>query len=719
MRSLRSQLPALLLLVGLAAAPAQAQLTLTKAFLSAATPGGTVTLEFNLEVAGGDTSDATGLTFTDNLDATLSGLVATGLPANDVCGVGSQLTGTNLLTLTNGTLPPGGSCTFSVTLQVPGGATPGDYPNTTSTVSGTIDSSPVVGNTASDVLTVSALSFTKSFTGVPALPGGQAQLTFTLENTSGSEAAAGLAFTDDLGAVLTGLAPNSLPANPICGGTLTNTPPLTFTGGSLAPGATCAITFLVDIPANAEDGAYLNTTSTLTGTLGGNPVTLPPATATLTVLGERLALTKQFLADPVLPGATVVLELTLTNLDAANAATGITFTDDLGAALSGLVATGLPANNVCGVGSVVSGTNVLTLSGASLAAGASCSFQVTLQVPAAAVPGTYTNTTSAVTGSMTGGTVLGTGTVNAPPASDELTVRGATFTKAFGSAALPGGSVILTFTLANLDPNNEASSLSFLDDLDATLTGLVATGLPASDVCGAGSTLSGTSLVTLSNGTLAAAGQLGDSCSFQVTLSVPPGATIGPHLNTTSELSAAGQPIAPPATANLVILAPPPPTFSKAFAPTNIGAGEASTLTFTIDNTTSPIAATGVSFTDNLPTGMTVANPPNAATTCTAGVVTAVAGGTVVGFSGGTVAANASCTVVVDVTVDGPGVYVNVTDALSSSAGSSGTATATLQGVPSTLEIPTLDALGAVLLLLAVAGLALARLRRRSSQPAN
>jgi uncharacterized repeat protein (TIGR01451 family) len=703
----------LALLGGLISGAAQAQLTLTKSFLSAASPGGTVALEFNLEVADGDTGDAVGLTFTDDLDATLSGLVATGLPANDVCGTGSQLVGTSLLTLTNGTLPPGGNCTFSVVLQVPGGATPGDYPNTTSAVTATIDGNPVVGNTASDVLTVSPLAFTKAFSGLPALPDGQALLTFTLENRSASETATGLGFTDDLSAMLPGATPASLPPNPNCGGTLTNTPPLTFAGGTLAPGETCSFAILLDLPPDAEDGTYVNTTSALSGSLGNRQIAVPAASADLTIVAERLALTKQFLSSPVLPGATVGLAFTLTNLDGANAASSITFTDDLGAALTGLVATGLPANDVCGAGSVLSGTNLLTLTGASLAAGASCNFQITLQVPGGGAPGVYTNTTSAVAGTMTGGTVLGTGTVFAPPASDALAIGTANFTKSFLSSAQAGGTVVLTFTLTNLDPNNEASALAFLDDLDATLSGLVATGLPANDVCGPGSSLSGTSLLALSNGSLAAAGQPGDSCIFQVTLSVPPAAAAGSYPNTTSELSAAGQPIAPPATADLVILPPTPPTFTKAFAPTNILVGAVATLTFTVDNTASLIAATAISYTDNLPAGMTVANPPNASTTC-GGIVSAVAGGTSVGFSGGNVGASSGCTVAVDVTVDAPGAYVNLTDPMSSSSGDSGTATATLQGVPSTLEIPTLDGFGLALLVLAVSGLALARLRRSS-----
>lgn len=61
--------------------------------------------------------------------------VAAGLPTNGVCGAGSVLTGTSLLILSKGTLPPGGSCLFTVTLPVPVGAASGSNPNTTSNLS--------------------------------------------------------------------------------------------------------------------------------------------------------------------------------------------------------------------------------------------------------------------------------------------------------------------------------------------------------------------------------------------------------------------------------------------------------------------------------------------------------------------------------------------------------------------------------------------------------
>ena len=134
---------------------------------------------------------------------------------------------------------------------------------------------------------------------------------------------------------------------------------------------------------------------------------------------QTVELTKTFVNDPAEPGDTVRLEFTITNQDAAPAGIDtIEFTDDLDAALSGLRATGLPANNVCGAGSQISGTSLLTFSGGVLPLGGSCTFSVTLQVPDSAPAGSFTNTTSAVSARE----LSDFEPIGGPPASDDLEV---------------------------------------------------------------------------------------------------------------------------------------------------------------------------------------------------------------------------------------------------------------------------------------------------------
>ena len=76
-------------------------------------------------------------------------MVAVGLPQNDVCGAGSQLAGTSVVTLTGGSLPAGGSCTFAVTVQIPQSSTGGDFTNVTSAVDASVNGNPVAGPAAS------------------------------------------------------------------------------------------------------------------------------------------------------------------------------------------------------------------------------------------------------------------------------------------------------------------------------------------------------------------------------------------------------------------------------------------------------------------------------------------------------------------------------------------------------------------------------------------
>jgi uncharacterized repeat protein (TIGR01451 family) len=420
---------------------------------------------------------------------------------------------------------------------------------------------------------------------------------------------------------------------------------------------------VLDVPAGAADGQYENVTSNVTAIVAAEPLVLGPASDTLTVV-DPLSIEKEFSDDPVLAGGTATLEFTLTNLHPTEDATGVAFTDDLDAELSGLAATGTP---VMGCGGTLSGTGFLTFTGGTVAAASSCTITVTVQVPAAVPFGTAaTNTTSSVTGTIDGVGVTG------DPASDDLLVEVAAFTKSFDGPSTATGTAVLTFTIENLNDVDGLAGLSFTDDLDAALSGLVATGLPMNDVCGAGSQISGVSFLTFSGGSLGP----GATCSFDVTVQVPADASPGTYANTTSALTSSGLEIGTPASADLEI--EPPPEFSKSFAPAVTGVGVSSTLTFSIDNTASAVAATGLDFTDNLPAGVTVASPANPSTTCTGGTLTAIEGSGTISYTGGTVAAGATCTVRVDVVAASTGSFMNTSGELTSSSGSSGTASSTL-----------------------------------------
>jgi hypothetical protein len=192
----------------------------------------------------------TGLTFMDTLPA---GLTAPN-GVTPTCGGSLAIVAGNQLTFTGGTLAGNTSCTITVTVT---GATAGVQNNTTGAI-GSIETGPgAVSNTAT-VTVIGPPTISKAF-GAPSIAlNGTTSLDLTLTNPNATLALSGLSFTDALPAGLT--VPNGTTS--ACGGSLgiaANV--LTFTGGTLAGGATCTITVTVT---GASAGIQNNTTSALT-----------------------------------------------------------------------------------------------------------------------------------------------------------------------------------------------------------------------------------------------------------------------------------------------------------------------------------------------------------------------------------------------------------------------------------------------------------------------
>ena len=659
---------------------------LSKAFTnSPVAPGTTANLEFTLNYSGNAPADATAITFTDDLATALAGATATGLPLTGACdpdgdgpvagtGTLSASAGDTLLTFSGATLAAGESCTFIVPVAVPSSAVPGTYTNTTSGVTASSGPLSVTSPAASANLVVSGLSFAKEFLTNPVIPGENTIVRYTINNISPTDDATITFFTDSLTDALSGLSAVSsgTTLTDTCGGTFSGTNFLIYIDGSVLSGQSCTIDVELIVPLGAPDGTFGSTTSSLAADQGG-AVTVNPATDSLVVDSQLVSITKEFTDDPVVAGGTATTLYTISNLDPTRSATDIAFTDNLDSVISGLQITSLamPSNCQAG-GATIAGLNspIFDVSTLTLEPGASCTIVANTAVPAATPADTYTSTTSGITGLINGLDVEG------PAATDDLTVItfNIDFSKEFADQVVrPGDSTTLEFSITN-NGTDPLTRLSFTDDLDAVVTGLVATGLPQNDVCGVGSSLSGTSTLSLINGTLPA----GASCTFTVNLTVPQTAVSGDFPNTTSNLFENALVASAAATSDLTI-SPPLPLFTKGFTPTVIGVGGTSTLELTINNTASTVGATALDFTDNLPSGIVIADGhPSSSTDCTGGTLTAVVGSAVVSYTGGNVAAGASCTVSVEVTSSTPDLYTNTTGDLTSSIGNSGTASADL-----------------------------------------
>lgn len=576
-------------------------LNFSKAFPDGpADAGATTTLEFT--IASSDGGTATGLSFSDDLNAMLAGTTAIGLPLSDPCGAGSTLSGSagdSLLTLTGGNLA-GGSCTFSVTLNVPAGAATGDYFNTTDALTG---AGGVGDDSATATLSVLGATgqppiVTQQFIGGPFLPGETATLRTTITKGVTSDDITGIFFTENLSSALSGLAAVApLPVNPCgVGSALSGTTFLIFVGGTLPSGTdSCTFDVTVQIPAGAASATYPVTTSNPTSVVnGGAPFVGNPASAALVVEYVQLEFTKQFTDDPVLPGGAAALEFTLTN-PTAQTVSDLAFSDDLDAMLSGAQATSATANTCGGMATSGFPMSNFDYAGGSLVAGASCTITLSVSVPGAAAIGSYDNVTSDLTG------MAGALAISASAASDTLLVASAsapTFSKSFdASNYFPGDTATLSFTITNPDAGT-LSNLSFTDDLNAMLAGAVATNLPLTNVCGSGSNLSGTSLVTLSGATVPPSG---GSCSFDVDVLLPALATPGGYSNTTSDLFQNGLTLANPATASLTVDPPAADvSVTKTDGVTSVVAGNSLTYTIVAANA-GPFDDPSVTLTDTFP----------------------------------------------------------------------------------------------------------------------
>jgi hypothetical protein len=654
-------------------------------------PPGNATLEFTITNLN-DTDSAAGVTFSDDLAAmvpSIDGLAAIGLPLVDLCGPGNgMLTGSagdTLMTFSGGSLAPGASCTFSVSLSVPGSAAIGAHTNTTSAIVATVGGIGVIGNQATDDLRIAGLTLSKEFLDDPVIPGDTVTLEFVIENVNLTETATGITIRDDMATILGGspeITGDGVTATDVCGpgnGIVEWTAGdtfMTFSGGTLAPGEMCTFRVVLDVPAGAVSGTYVNSTGTDTGP--GFVALMPPptqvifdeATDDLVVNNVFLDLTKEFTDDPVEPGGTANLRFSLTNLSPVESLFEVAFSDDLGAALAGLVATGLPVAGCGGTLATSDGGQTLDFAGGSFDPSQSCFFDVPVSVPVVTIGTVAINTTSGVTGL----TLNELGVVG-DPATDQLRIGFLTLTKAFARPTKAGETVDLTFTLTNLAPT-PAGDLGFTDDLDAVVAGLVATDLPIGFCGGTLFSPDDGSTLILVGGSLAAAGSPGDSCSVTVTLQVPIAAPLGTFTNITSDLLQRGVSVGDPAVADLEI--EPALAFSKTFLPDAIGPGSTSQLRFTIENLDKALLAGEIAFSDVLPAGLVIAKPSSASTDCTDGSLTAPDGGTVISLSGARLGVGATCTVTVNVTAAAVGTYDNVSGELTSNAGSGGAAAATL-----------------------------------------
>ena len=637
-----------------AAPPASATLTVDEAPLivsmsfspSTIAQGGVSRLSYELN--NGAAVGATSISLSDTLPADVA--VADVPDARTTCG--GTLTvaaGGDTVVFTGGAVAAGGACAISVDVT---SAVAGSYLNGPESVTSSLGASTPVQAT----LTVDAADapvFSKAFSPDTIAPGGISRLTFTIDNGANGIEAAGLAFTDAFpsGLVVAGT-PNG---STTCGGTFApaaSDVSLAFTGGAVAAGDACAIS--VDVT-SAVAGSYPNTSGALTSDL---PDAAPPASATLTVDEAPLIVSMEFSPSTIAQGGVSRLSYELNN-DAAVGATSISLSDTLPADV--VVADAPNAATTCagGVLTAAAGGDTIAFADGALGAGGACAISVDVT---SAVAGSYLNGPEAVTSSLGAST----------PVSATLTVDAAdapVFTKAFSPDTIaPGGISRLTFTIDNGANLIDVGSLAFTDAFPA---GLVVADTPDVDNdCGGGTltAAAGGDTLAFTGGAVAAGG----ACAISVDVT---SAVAGSYPNTSGALTS-DLPDAPAATATLTV-DEAPLIVSMSFSPSTIAQGGVSRLGYGLRNDAA-VGATSISLSDTLPADVTVADVPDARTTCGGGVLTAPAGGDTIAFADGAVAAGGACAISVDVTSAVAGSYSNGPEAVTSSLGDSTPVSATL-----------------------------------------
>ena len=553
---------------------------------------------------------------------------------------------------------------YNGTFTIVSTPTPTTFTYSTSPTSGLGASSGGSANVG--IIILEPLKITKSF--VPATVATNTASTLTLSVNNPNVMPVDGNFTDTLPSGVGAVPGSMVVANPpgatnTCGGTfapVAGAGSVTFSSGSGAsaiPVGTCTITVHVS---STVDNIYHNSVTINSVAAGTNANST--SSADLNVINPP-TIAKAFGAAKIPLNGTTSLTFTISSTNQNQTLGGVAFTDNLPVGL--VVATPNGLTTTCtGTPTATAGSGSVSLSGASLAPGASCTLAVNVQGTTA---GTKNNSvTVSDTTAGTGNTSNASITVVAPP----------TISKAFGAASIPlNGTTTLTFTISN--PNNPATpaagdltGVAFSDTLPNTTGTLVVAAVPnVSNTCnGTVTATAGTGVISLSGATVAH----NASCTLSVDVT---GTAAGDANNTTGAItSTEGGTGATSNTATLKVVAPP--SIAKAFSPTSIALNTTTSLTFTITNpAANTVALTGVAFTDTLPTGLTVAS--SSSTVCGGTLTTTNPTG--ISLTGATIAVGGTCQFSVTVTGATAGQYTNTTGAVSSTNGGTGnTATANL-----------------------------------------
>jgi uncharacterized repeat protein (TIGR01451 family) len=537
-----------------------------------ANPAGPVSagddIGFDVTLSNIGAGNATGLSFTDTLPAGLTWTINPASPGWSIAAGALQYAPTSL------------AAGASTTVHVKATTSPancGSVSNTalasaTNEGTGTITNN----NSATASVTVSCPDVRVQKTANPAGPvsaGEDIGFDVTLSNI-GAGNAAGLSFTDTLPAGLTWTITPASPGWSIAGGALQYAPT------TLAAGATTTV-HVKATTSSANCGGVSNTASASATNEGTGAITNNnSASASVTVNCPDIKVQKT--ANPVGPvsaGDDIGFDVTLSNIGTGNA-TGLSFTDTLPAGLTWTISPSSTGWSIVG--------NALQYAPTTLAAAATTTVHVKATTSSANC-GSVSNTASASAtneASSANGNNSQTAsvTVNCPDINVEKTADAASVSA--------GDDIGFTVTLSNIGAGN-AAGLSFTDTLPAGLTWTITPASAGWSIAGGALQYAPTSLAASATTTVHVKATTSSANCGSVSNTASASAT--------NEASSANTNNSQ--TASVTVKCPDIKVEKTADA-ASVSAGDQIGFTVTVSNIGTG-NATGLSFTDTLPSGLT------------------------------------------------------------------------------------------------------------------
>ena len=630
---------------------------------------------------------------------------ATTLNATSTCtGGGTPMTfaptaGAASISATGGVVAAGGSCSISVNVvgTDTGGAYSKSFNNSISRMTDFFNARhQVPAADATDSVTVqSALQVTEAFALGTIAAGQTSSLVVTLKNASAASSLTLGNFSDtnidNIGNGLYGLKVTGSPSTSCTGASVAANGGatgvnFTATGATtLGPLASCTITipFIATLQTAGTPQTFTNPIAAgAVAVASDNSIISQAATASVNVV-DQLTIDKDVNITSVGPGNPLQFSLKVHNFS-NGALTAVTVTDNLPNGLTLLTNSPYaPSGDANCTGFAASGggtsTAVFTVASvpANSGAGSSiCTITFYSMPPPGVAIGTIIGNTIASNGAS--GTAGGITVRNFNGANSANVTVGniATVNEVFAPSSLPEGNIsklTITFTNISAQALTSASFTNTLPTLGVGQSVVIASPANASTTCAnatidatPGNATWGISGATIparaASGGVPGAGAAG-TCTLTVNVigaagaydnAIPAGALSG--IQTYADGTLSSSMALSPGTVHASLTYSSALNASKSFSPTAVESGGKSTVTVVLSNIASSGTLNNVTVHDTLPSGMVVATPSNAYTTCGGSPqVTTSASAPNANLSGVVIPSSSQCAFLFDVIATTPG----------------------------------------------------------------